>query len=238
MDMRIFGMSRMQLHNFSTVSLLNHELANQIHALLLDAVQHRGHAFLVVSGGRTPVELFKLLARADLPWNRVTISLADERCVTVDNVDRNEHTVRTFLLQHEALSAQFISLYDETINPVDSLMAVERTLSSLPTFDVLILGMGEDGHTASLFPCSEELAEGLDDQARDVLVIKPKSAPYQRVSMSKKRLMDSRTIFIPLIGQKKREVLSQALSISDPLLMPVCAFLNHQSANVQVMYAP
>jgi 6-phosphogluconolactonase len=231
-------MSKMQLHSFSGTHLLNGDLAAQITDILDKAVKERGRAYLVVSGGKTPVELFKILAQATIPWDKVTITLADERCVDIDDSARNERLVKDFLLQHEAKKARFVSLYNEQINIIDSIQQTARDISSLPSFDVVILGMGEDGHTASLFPCSKELALGLDDNAGAVLLVTPQKAPYQRVSLSKRRLQDSYTIFLHLVGQQKWLVFNQALAEKNPMIMPVSAFLNNQNTNVHVMYAP
>ncbi len=228
----------MQLYSFGDVDLLNCDLANQIKNKLSEAIDQRGHAYFVVSGGKTPVNLFKILAQTSLSWDKVTVLLADERCVGVEDLDRNERLVKEHLLQHEAKNAQFISLYNEHLNSSESIQKVREDLAILPTFDVVILGMGEDGHTASLFPCSDELQDGLDDNANDVILIKPKMAPYQRMSLSKKRLLNSRSIFLHLVGQKKREVLAKAMAERNPTIMPICAFLNNHNTNVQVMYAP
>lgn len=224
----------MQLHSFSEAHLLTDDLAEQLKQILCDAIDKRGHAYLVVSGGKTPIDLFKILAKMDLPWNKVTLTLADERCVPLDHADRNEHLVRQYLLQHEAANAQFLSLYDEKYS-VDE---TANNIAALPAFDAVILGMGEDGHTASLFPCSNELVLGLDDDAPAVVQITPKNAPHHRVSLSKRRLLKSRVIFFHLLGQNKLAVLHQAMAQHDPKIMPVSAFLNNLDANVQVMYAP
>ncbi len=228
----------MQFHNFEDTSLLDSTLAQQIKEVLENAVRQRGHAYLVVSGGKTPVELFKILAQTKMPWDQITITLADERCVGADHRDRNERLVKHFLLQHEARTAKFLSLYDEHIHIAESLQKTACAVASLPTFDVVILGMGEDGHTASLFPCSNELSQGMDNNAEMVLLVTPQTAPHQRVSLSKKRLLDSRVIFLHLVGQKKRSVLNQALAEPNQMLMPISAFLNNQNTNVRVMYAP
>ena len=230
----MYGVNKMQLHSFSESRLLTSDLAKQLQQILCDAVAKRGHAYLVVSGGKTPVDLFKTLAKTNIPWDKVTITLADERCVPVEDEHRNERLVRHFLLQHDASHAHFLRLYDET----HSLEKIEQEIAFLPTFDAVVLGMGEDGHTASLFPCADEIMMGLDDHATAVLFISPKTAPYQRVSLSKKRLLNSRVIFFHLLGQKKLAVLHQAMAEHDPKVMPVSAFLNNLSVNVQVMYAP
>ncbi|WP_392538875.1 6-phosphogluconolactonase [Legionella sp. 227] len=224
----------MQLHSFSEAPLLTEDLANRLKQILGDAVNLRGHAYLVVSGGKTPIDLFKALAKTDIPWNQVTITLADERCVSAHDSERNEHLVRQFLLQNHASKAHFLSLYNEG----HSLEQIEHLIASLPTFDAVVLGMGEDGHTASLFPCSDELDKGLDDNAAAVLRVSPKKASHQRISLSKKRLLNSRVIFFHLLGHKKLAVLHQAMAEHDPRVMPVSAFLNNADANVQVLYAP
>jgi len=228
----------MLLRSFSDTNLLNGDLAAHIIDILDKAVKTRGQAYLVVSGGKTPVELFKILAQATIPWEMVTITLADERCVSLEDSARNERLVKEYLLQHEAKKAKFISLFDEQINITDSLQQTERDIASLPSFDVVILGMGEDGHTASLFPCSKELEVGLADNADAVLLVTPQNAPHQRVSLSKRRLLNSHFIFLHLVGPKKRVVFNKALAEKDPMIMPVSAFLNNQNTNVQVMYAP
>lgn len=234
MARRMYGVIKMLLHSFSEASILTDDLVEQLKRILCNAVEQRGHAYLVVSGGKTPIDLFKTLAKAELPWDKITITLTDERCVPAHDLDRNERLVRHFLLQHHAAKAHFLSLYNES----DSLEQTEHMIASLPTFDAVVLGMGEDGHIASLFPCADELSMGLDDNAAAVLRISPKTAPHQRISLSKKRLLDSRVIFLHLLGQKKLTVLHQAMAEHDSMVMPVSAFLNNVDANVQVLYAP
>lgn len=217
---------------------LTHVMAEKLRTILSDAIKLRGEAYLVVSGGKTPIDLFKKLAATDLPWERVIITLADERCVSLNDPQRNERLVRDFLLQGKAANAKLISLYDESTTLLSHLHAVNNQIDSLPTFDAVILGMGEDGHTASLFPCSDELSSGLDDKAQAVLLVNPKTAPFPRISLSKRRLLNSRIIFLHLVGQKKRAVLEQAMENNKPTVMPVCAVLHNPNVNVEVMYAP
>ncbi|MGL5742937.1 MAG: 6-phosphogluconolactonase [Legionella sp.] len=224
----------MQLHSFSEAHLLTEDLADRLKQILCNAIAQRCHAYLVVSGGKTPVDLFKVLAKTELPWDKVTITLADERCVPIGDANRNERLVRNHLLQHQAAQAHFLSVYQED-QPIED---IESRIAALPTFDAVVLGMGEDGHTASLFPCSDELTMGLDNEAAAVLLVSPKTAPCQRVSLTKRRLLNSRVIFFHLLGQKKLAVLHQAMAEHNPMVMPVSAFLNNLDANVQVMYAP
>lgn len=226
----------MQLHKFTNAQLLSDTLVEHIRLCLANAISQRGHAYLVVSGGKSPIALFQSLSHANIAWERVTVTLADERCVAPGHIDSNETLVRDFLLQNQAKAAHFISLYpDQCLSNLDK---IEQSIASLPVFDVVILGMGEDGHTASLFPCSEEVSEGLNSETKALLLVKPKSAPHLRVSLSKKRLLNSRQMFLTLMGATKYAVFERALIESDPLHMPVSAFLNGRHINMQVMYAP
>jgi 6-phosphogluconolactonase len=233
----MYGGRKMQLRSFGEADLLTSDLALQLKHILNEAITKRGQAYLVVSGGKTPIDLFRILAKTELPWDKVTIILADERCVPITDSHRNERLVKEFLLQHLAAKANFLSIYDEQIELTEGLYAIEQVVAALPTFDAVVLGMGEDGHTASLFPCAAELSFGLTDPAA-MLLVNPKKAPFQRISLSKKRLLDSRTIFLHLQGQHKLTVLHKAMAEPNPMLMPVSAFLNNAQANIQVMYAP
>jgi 6-phosphogluconolactonase len=232
----MYGKSKMQFHEFTSSNELNLELARQIHNILVDAVAERGQAFLVISGGKTPIDLFKCLAKTNLPWEKVTVCLADERCVDIEATDRNEALVKKYLLQDHAKNAKWISLYDEQNR--DNLTSIEKTFSALPTFDAVILGMGEDGHTASLFPCSQELSNGLASNAPSVLFVIPKNAPFKRVSLSKTRLMNTHHLFLHLVGAKKHQVFNQAMAGENSFEMPIRAFIHQQQLPLQVMYAP
>lgn len=224
----------MNLNTYVDQKTLNQRFSEQIAAILNQAVKEKNEAFLVVSGGKTPLDLFKNLATIDIDWSRVTIILADERIVDVQSPESNEFWVKACLIQDKAASANFISLRPQSIG---SLKNIEQTIASIPAFDVLILGMGDDGHTASLFPCCPELGTALSDKHQAaVMLTNPVNAPHRRVTMTKKRLFDSLNTFVHITGERKKEVLQQALTICDPIRMPICAFLDQPE--LQVMYAP
>lgn len=220
----------MKYHQFEHAKALDECLANKIAQNLSQAIQERDKAYLVVSGGKTPLNLFEALAQTDLPWEKVTIILADERCVSPEHEDSNERMVKQHLLQKNAKASQWMSLHSE---PLDSL---EPKIASLPEFDVVLLGLGEDGHTASLFPCSQELEQALSEDSPALVFVNPQKAPYQRLSLSKKRLLQSRAIFLHFTGQNKQKVLEKAMAEKNPLNLPIAAFLN--AAQLEVMYAP
>lgn len=227
----------MQLNTFASSDELNQQFASRLIAILSEAIASRGQAYLVVSGGRTPQALFQKLSQAELDWSKVTITLADDRFLPDTEADSNERLVKASLLQHKAANARFISLYA----PFDTAeLAVPELLTrvvELPTFDAVILGMGEDGHTASLFPCSKEVRAGMAVDAPALLAVNPATAPYQRISLSKIRLLNSRFLFLHLVGDSKLKVLEQAMASHDELAMPIRAFLHHTDPQISVMFA-
>lgn len=227
----------MQLHQFTDSSALNEDFANRLTAILSAAIAERGAAYLVVSGGRTPQALFSKLSQTDLDWSKVTITLADDRFLPDSEADSNERLVKATLLQHQAAVATFISLYAPTATAELAVPELLQRVNMLPTFDAVILGMGEDGHTASLFPCSKEISQGLAADAPDLLAVNPTTAPYQRISFSKQRLLNSRALFLHLVGASKLTVLEQAQASQDELAMPIRAFIHHTAPELAVMFA-
>lgn len=227
----------MKLNHFSDSAALNKQFAAQLVEILQQAIKLRGTAVLVVSGGRTPQALFQQLSHADLAWDKVTITLADDRWLADDQADSNARLVKASLLQNRAAKAKFISLYAHSDSAFSGVIEVLPRIAGLPTFDAVILGMGEDGHTASLFPCSEQINEGLAADAPAVLAVEPATAPYERISLSKSRLENTRHLFLHLVGASKKTVLDQAMADKDELAMPIRAFLHHPHLTVNVMYA-
>jgi 2-dehydro-3-deoxyphosphogluconate aldolase/(4S)-4-hydroxy-2-oxoglutarate aldolase len=148
-------------HEFNSPVLLAEGLALNVAKLLSEAIAARGNAVLVVSGGRSPVAFFQHLAKQDLDWSKVVVTLADERWVPVEHADSNAGLLKQYLLKGPAAKAQFLSLYSAAANVEQAAEQADRLLAELPPIDVLVLGMGDDGHTASLFPGSPNLAEAL-----------------------------------------------------------------------------
>lgn len=217
---------------------LTAQFATDIAGLLADGIASNGRASLVVSGGRTPVALFQTLAQTELDWDKIDITLADERWVDVEDDASNEKLVKTHLLQEFAAKANFIGLKTEHANAEDAVQACTDRLSGMAKpFDVLILGMGEDGHTASLFPCSEQVEAGLDlDSGKEFIAVQPTTAPNQRMSLTLPALLNSKRIFLHLTGESKRQVAQQADAGSDETEMPIRAIIHR--ADVTLMWAP
>ena len=212
------------------------EFAEKIKNILTGAIADKGRASLVVSGGRTPLPLFKALSESDVDWSKVDITLADERWVDVDDDASNEKLVRENLLVNHAAAANFIGLKTRHSDASEAEDEVTSRLEAIKgKFDVLILGMGEDGHTASLFPCSEEIENGLTTK-QTCLAVQPTTAPNQRMSLSLNALLNSENVFLHLTGESKKTVLEEAEQGDDEKAMPIRAIL--QNTDVTLMWAP
>lgn len=223
---------------FADVNQLNQTFAQRIARLLSEGIEKNGRASLVVSGGRTPVPLFHILSEQAINWGQVDISLADERWVETTDDASNEKMVRAHLLQNKAAEANFVGLKNDSTDAEQAVENCNANFSQLRTpVDVLILGMGEDGHTASLFPCSTELSMGLNtDNESNFIAVQPTTAPNQRMSMTLKALLNSQATFLHLTGQGKKAVLEEALAGIDVMAMPIRAIL--QQSDVELVWAP
>jgi 6-phosphogluconolactonase len=229
-----------QLTEFDSRENLDSEFAKSITSILTNAIKLNGKASIAVSGGSTPKGLFSILSKSDLDWSKVTITLADERWVDMDSDASNTRLVHDNLLQNNAASATFFHLKqgeDLTNETLEALNVAAK--DSLLPLDVLILGMGEDGHTASLFPCSEQIKQGLaTDNDAALLAVQPTTAPHLRISFTFASLITSKNTFLHLCGENKKTVLAQALNGNDEFEMPIRAFLQHPSSKTEILWAP
>lgn len=229
-----------EIHKFASREALEQALAARIVALLRQGIAARGQGALVVSGGRTPAGLFQRLANADLDWSRVLITLADERWVPADHVDSNARSVRSHLLQNRAAAARFIPHFNGATTPAAGAAALQSELQALPEqVDAVILGMGEDGHTASFFPNAAELAAAIDPETLvSCMAVTPPAAPHLRMTLTLPRLLASQQIFLHLCGDSKLPVLEQALAEGPVTEMPVRSVLHQQRTPVDIYWAP
>lgn len=219
-------------------STLTAALAQHVARWLKEDLVKQDQAVLVVSGGKSPVPLFQALAAQSLPWERVIVTLADERWVPPSHEDSNEALVRAHLLKGRAAKAQLMPLWTGDATPEAAVPAVSKTLDALPhPFSQVILGMGEDGHIASLFPGAAELALGLSTEA-PALAVRPLHAPHPRLSLSLRALLQSRDIALMISGQTKRHVLEQALGEGPVEDLPVRAILRQTAVPVSIFWAP
>lgn len=201
------------LHEFVSPEQTAQTLACDVATRLTVAAEMYGCASLVVSGGSTPLPFFEAIKPLLAPIAPLlTITVADERCVPPDHPDSNEKQVRDHLLLP---SMQFVRLNNDW--HMDG------------TFTAVVLGMGDDGHTASLFPHHPQLAAAMTDDAPDVaLILESPKPPAERFTLSARRLLDAQHLFIHITGEAKRSVLESA----EAAALPIARFLQHPHCSV------
>lgn len=227
----------MQLHQFESIDAAAAALSARIAAALSDALRLRAAASLLVPGGRTPVSLFRRLRQAPLDWQRVCVSLTDERWVSPDHPDSNARLVRAELLTEAAASARFIPLHNSAPDAATGSARSWQSLGALARpFDVVTLGMGDDGHFASLFPGSPGLATALDVATAPACVgMCAPAAPSDRISLNLAALADTRQLFLFITGAAKLQLI-QLPGQRSPL--PIDALLALRAPEPEIYWAP
>lgn len=213
-------------HHADSAEELAHVLARYVAERLRQALATRGQALLIVSGGSTPVPFFEALSGMALDWDKVFVTLADERWVDASHPDSNERLVRLHLMHGPARLLRFVPLYNGAVTPEAGLADVEARLGALPwPADITVLGMGGDAHTASLFPHAPELPAALDDHAptRCLAVGAPEApnVPLPRVSLNRPALLDAAQLVVHVTGTAKLDVLREALQEGPVTDMPI-----------------
>lgn len=211
------------------------QLAEAVAEALRQDLSRQERALLVVSGGSTPVPFFHALAVCELPWSRVEVTLADERWVPEEHTDSNARLVREHLLQGCAAEATFVSLTTGAATPEQGVDEVAERLAPLAwPASAVVLGMGGDGHTASLFPDSHELSLALST-GEPAVAVRAASQPQPRLTLSADRLHRAQRHFLHITGGDKRNVLARALAGDDSRELPIRAFL---ACPLAVYWAP
>lgn len=232
-------------HEAADAQVLAALLAGWVADRLREGLQARGQATLVVSGGSTPVPFFHALRDLPLDWSRVTVTLADERAVPSTHVDSNTRLVRNHLLQGLAAQARWLPCFDGEPQPEQlgaAAQALDARLSALSwPVDVVVLGMGSDGHTASLFPRSAELLQALKapPSSRCLVAEVPEApnVPVRRLSWTPEALLDTRHLAIHTTGIAKRELLQRACASDDVRDMPIRLALWQERVPCQLFHA-
>ena len=213
-------------------------LAGHVADRLTKAIAERGIGLLAVSGGTTPAKFFAALSALPIAWDKVIVTLVDERFVPASSPRSNAGLVAANLLQNAASAARFVPLYHEAVDIQDAAASDNAALQSLPwPLDVVVLGMGPDGHTASFFPDAHDLAKLLDPSSdRIVLPVHAASAVEPRLTLSLARIVDAGFIALHIEGEDKRAAFDSAVAPGPR--KPIRAVLDAAPKPVEVFWAP
>lgn len=215
-------------------------LAQAVADALRQTLAEKPEAVLAVSGGRSPIAFFQALSQQDLDWQRVKIGLVDERLVLVSHADSNSALVREYLLCQNAAQAAWLPMVDNNADAAaltnrEAVLNFARAHYHQP--DIAVLGMGTDGHTASLFPDSAALADGLNpDNPQRLIQVTPPAAAHERLSMTLSAIQAAAFVFLAIGGAEKRAVFELAARQADNRY-PVSHILNSPRINCHVYYA-
>jgi len=223
---------------FGSRSLASQAAAQGIATAIGQSLAGAPETAIVVTGGSSPEECYELLAETDLPWARVYVLLSDDRCVPVDHEASNEGMTRRLLLTKHAAAANLVPLYRRDLAPNDQCRILGKQIEFLPMpFSISLLGMGVDGHFASLFPDFAGLENGLDLDGKDrCVVVETAASAYQRISVTMATLIQSREILLLFFGDDKREVYERAKLENGAY--PVSRLLQQRETPVRVIWAP
>ena len=203
----------MQRKGYADIAQLAKAFADYAAATLNSVVDKKQQATLVVPGGTTPIHYLPVLARCTLPWDKIAVTLSDERWVDVNDEASNERLIRKHLLAHLPKNTNFVGLKTLHESPSEALNTIHQRLDHLlQPFSLAVLGLGEDGHIASLFPgMNPELATPHHCVAVDQPI-----APSPRISLSLTALVNSQHIALVVVGKAKRQLLDRLSENPDP----------------------
>lgn len=214
----------MKLVEYPDAEMMAISLANTLAGELENALLTHDRVSLAVPGGTTPGPIFDTLCAVHFPWERVDIVLTDERWVPYDDPRSNTRLLHERLLTDNAARANYVSLYTGDADPAEGAAAVADQVAALTPISVLLLGMGEDMHTASLIPGADNLASALKSDAPTVMAMRG-GAPEPRVTLTAQVLNGALSRHMVITGQAKRAALERAAGIDDPMQAPVAAVL-------------
>ena len=205
-------------------------LAGAISSELSAALNGSGSASFSVPGGTTPGPVFDILSGLPLDWSNVAVFLNDERWVSEDSPRSNTRLLRARLLRDKAALAQLVPMYSDAPVPEDRLEALARGIAPHLPITVLLLGMGQDMHTASLFPGADLLAQALAPDAPILLALRSEAAGEARVTLTAPVLAGAMHIHILITGAEKREAIHRAAQLT-PLEAPVRVVLDNATVH-------
>lgn len=232
-------------HLFENRAEMISALQAECETALRDAVEDRGEATFMVSGGSTPEPLYKALSEVDLPWESIYVALVDERWVDFDHDKSNEAFTVKHLIQNKAAVTNLVGMKNSAATAAEGVDDCESAYQQLAQpFDITILGMGSDGHTASLFPHAQGLDDALDSESEqlcaDIIAIQSEvtGAITERMTLTLAGLLQSKTLVLLITGDEKLAVLRAAQAGTDVKEMPIRALLQQQKVPFAIYWAP
>lgn len=221
--------------DFTTIEAAAIALAEKLASIARRSISSNGEAVLALSGGRTPSLVFNHLRQLRLDWSRVTVTLTDERWVPANHPDSNENLVRTQLLKGPAGAAKFVPLFGAEASPDAGLAACEARLSAMNRpIDAVYLGMGSDGHIASLFPGTQA---ALRSQRTMCVAVPAAAGRHPRLSLSINTILKAGEILLLYAGQDKHDAYLTAKATEDSPDNPLSLILCQQETPVSVLRA-
>lgn len=230
-------------HAHADAAALERALADAIAVALRDALEHRGQALLSLAGGRTPLPAYRRVAAMPFDWQRVTLMPGDDRCVPHFHAASNLRELRALFAAAEGVRIEALTTDDGDPEASERQARAMLEPHRDTAFDLVVLGMGSDGHAASLFPDARQLAAALDPASRlEALRVDPDplppEAPFPRISLTAARLLRARELHLVATGDDKRAVLDAAARDADATRRPVAAILHAPDARVHVHWSP
>ena len=223
----------MEIKKFENKKNLESSLLLKISTCISDAIKKYGDARFLLSGGSTPMNLYSLLSEETIEWEKVKIGLVDERFVPKENLFNNETQIKNNLLKN---SAKFATIFGMVYNYENEILNLKMVNQQYKIFferiDFTILGMGEDGHTASLFPGDKESEELMNTSNIGIFSTKSPSFPYNRITCSKELIANSNYIALFINGETKFNVLKNSIETQVPI-----SYFVKNSKNMEIYYS-
>jgi 6-phosphogluconolactonase len=207
-------------YRFNSQDEINQATLKRILQAADEAIKKYGSFLIVLAGGSTPKSVYQLLAKENADWANWHVYHNDDRCLPVDHVDRNSKMARDAWLNHVAIPQDQIHDIPAELGNIEGAKVYAQTLAGVRTFDLVILGLGEDGHTASLFP-----NQAVDNSADAVPVFNSPKPPAERVTISQNRLDNTHGVIFLVTGAGKQDAVNNWLNgvaIPATLIAPPC----------------
>jgi 6-phosphogluconolactonase len=228
-------------HTFSNRAAFTEGLTTSIAETLHNLSSKQAAVLFGVSGGSTPLPVYQALADRDLHWPAINMVIVDERFVPTHHADSNERNIRLAFTSENNRSPNIIGLWSNVIDLHLAARTADEKITALQQpLDLVLLGMGEDGHFASLFPTATLFNEAIaSEQARCILPIAPmpRHAPHSRLSMSLAYLRRAKRIILAITGEKKRQVLQLAIENGDYHALPIAALLHSDCPAIEIFWS-